>query len=126
MSLRARLLAGMAVVSFVLVAVAVIIFRTTEANLVDRVDQQLAAASGVVGGPGGGVTAFGGRPGPETQSQTQGQTQTGPTPLYVASIRDGELTRVFQPNVTGDSGHPVVSVSEAIANAHDGDAFTVP
>ena len=44
MSLRARLLAGMAVVSFVLVAVAVIIARTTEANLVDRVDEQLASA----------------------------------------------------------------------------------
>ena len=40
MSLRARLLAGMVVVSFVLVAVAFIIARTTEANLVDRVDQQ--------------------------------------------------------------------------------------
>jgi hypothetical protein len=118
MSLRARLLAGMAVVSFVLVAVAVIIFRTTEANLVDRVDQQLTAA-GVVVGPGGGFEAYGGGPAPSTAA-------IGPSPVYVATIQDGVLTRRFQPNVTADTGYPLVSVDEAVAGARTGDAFTVP
>ena len=44
MSLRARLMAGMAVVAFVLVFAAVVITRTTQAYLVDRLDAQLTDA----------------------------------------------------------------------------------
>src|SRR6185312_14840983 len=72
MSLRARLLAGMLVVSFVLVAAGVIIARTTRSNLVDRVDQQLASAS-VAFGPG---------------------VSTGPTSLYGAVINRGSISLV--------------------------------
>ena len=49
MSLRARLLVGMAVVGVVLVVAAVVITRSTESYLVERVDAQLAAARSSVG-----------------------------------------------------------------------------
>src|SRR5438874_12946287 len=99
MSLRARLLAGMAVVSFVLVAVAYIIGRTTEANLVDRVDQQLASSAARIPPPG--VTAFG----------TQDPSSARPTQLYVAQIQNGQISAVMQPNVNGENaGVPVYTL----------------
>jgi two-component system OmpR family sensor kinase len=117
-SLRARLLAGMLVVSFVLVAVAFIIARTTEANLVDRVDGQLVSAvpqvqpldrGGVAFGGGGGVTSI-----------------AGPTPVYVAEIRDGDLNVLSRPNVVAENaGLPKVTVDQAIAAAGTADPFSV-
>ena len=102
MSLRARLLAGMAVVSFVLVAAAVIIARTTEANLVDRVDQQLVSAgplpSGVVGGP---------------------------TQFYAYQVADGTISGVVKPNVNTHPGAPAVTVGEAVQAARARQPFTV-
>jgi hypothetical protein len=86
-SLRARLIAGMVVVSFVLVAVAFIIARTTEANLVDRVDQQLVEArtqlppSDPRFGVGGATTNL-----------------IGPTSVYAFRIVDGQLASVVTPN----------------------------
>ena len=74
MSLRARLIAGMAVVSFVLVAVAFIIARTTEANLVDRVDQQLVRRRGRQL-PAGGRPAF----------ATAARRSSSSAPAYVTS-----------------------------------------
>ena len=114
MSLRARLLAGMAVVSFVLVAVAVIIARTTESNLVDRVDQQLMSA-GAFQPPAGGV-AYG----------SPGATGTvAPTPVYFAQIQNGDLVFVTQPNVNADLGQPLYTVAQALAAARTGDPITV-
>jgi two-component system, OmpR family, sensor kinase len=114
-SLRARLIAGMVVVSFVLVAVAFIIARTTEANLVDRVDQQLVSAAPKV--PPGGF---------------QGGTGTGalvpfegPTSVYVAQIVDGAIRVITVPNVNPDVGAPKVTVARVMAAARRGDAFTV-
>ena len=79
MSLRARLLVGMGVVGVVLVVAAVVITRSTESYLVDRVDVQLVAAQQSVQArgasnaarPPGGSASVGERPG--TQN----------TPLYV-------------------------------------------
>jgi two-component system OmpR family sensor kinase len=111
-SLRARLIAGMVVVSFVLVAVAFIIARTTEANLVDRVDQQLVSAGGAVG-PGGAAFGTGGGP-------------VGPTPVYVLQLRNGQLSVLLQPNVNGGgNGEPAPSVTQVLDSARTGDAFTV-
>lgn len=115
MSLRARLLAGMAVVSFVLVGAAVIIGRTTENNLVDRVDEQLApVAVGLshTNGPFSSPVAPGGR--------------SAPTQLYGAQIADGNLTVVFTPNVSaGTVGAPEVSIATATQAARGGHPVTV-
>jgi two-component system OmpR family sensor kinase len=117
MSLRARLLAGMLVVSFVLVAVAVIIFRTTEANLVDRVDQQLAQAGTQLPPAGaqlGGGTVIGG-------------SFVGPTAVSLVRIEGGEVTMILRPNVNAeDLGRPRISVARAYAAMRAGDTFTVP
>jgi two-component system OmpR family sensor kinase len=103
MSLRARLLAGMLVVSFVLVAAAVIIARTTQSNLVDRVDQELASVP--VGGFG---------------------VATGPTQLYGAVVQNGTLEPQIQPNVgADDAGTPAVSAAEAVHGARTHEPFTV-
>src|SRR4051812_23055007 len=112
MSLRARLVAGMLVVSFVLVAVAFIIARTTEANLVDRVDQQLVQSAGQLppGAPIGGTP----------------RTSIGPTSIYAWRIQNGTIQVLPRPNVaTDDSGAPGVSVGRVLAAARTGDAFTV-
>ena len=103
MSLRARLLAGMTVVSFVLVTAAVIIGRTTENNLVDRVDEQLApVAVGLsrANGPFSSPVSPGGG--------------SAPTQLSGAQIADGSLTVVFTPNVSaGNVDAPEVSIATA-------------
>src|SRR4051794_12400310 len=112
MSLRARLVAGMLVVSFVLVAVAFIIARTTEAHLVDRVDQQLVQSAGQLppGAPIGGTTS----------------TSIGPTSIYAWRIQNGTIQVLQRPNAaTDDSGAPGISVERVIAAARTGDAFTV-
>jgi two-component system OmpR family sensor kinase len=105
-SLRARLLAGMLVVSFVLVAAAVIIARTTQSNLVDRVDQQLMAVSLRSPFPVG-----------------------GPTQFYGLQIQDGSVTSVLEPNVSASgasgAGGPAVTVGEAVRGAQSGQPFTV-
>src|SRR6478752_9635126 len=103
----------MAVVSFVLVAVAFIIVRTTEADLVDRVDQQLVSAGGAVGPGGGGAgVATAGAP-------------VSPTPVYVLQLQQGQLSVVLQPNVTSEgSGPPALSSAQVLHSARTGDAFT--
>ncbi len=114
MSLRARLIAGMVVVSFVLVAVAFIVARTTEANLVDRVDQQLVQA--VTQLPPAGATFNGGNP----------VAVVGPTSVYVWRIENGTIRVLQQPNVTTDgAAGPKIRVARAMAAARSGDAFTV-
>jgi two-component system OmpR family sensor kinase len=103
MSLRARLVAGMVVVSFVLVAAAVIIARTTESNLVDRVDQQLASV------PPGQI-AF----------------ATGPSQLYGAQISDGAVAVQLRPTVgADDAGTPAFTVAEAVHGVRTHQPFTV-
>jgi two-component system OmpR family sensor kinase len=114
MSLRARLLAGMAVVSIVLVAVAVIIARTTESNLVDRVDQQLVSSAARLPPPGG---AFFGTQGPDTTAR--------PTSLYVAQVENGSIRVVTEPNVNGNAGIPAVTVDQAVRASRTGHEFTV-
>src|SRR6478752_8267309 len=114
MSLRARLIAGMAVVSFVLVAVAFIIARTTEANLVDRVDQQLVQAGAQL--PPADAAFAGGTP----------VTFVGPTSVYAWRIEHGVIQVLQQPNVTtGSTEGPKIKVASAMAAVHSGDAFTV-
>ena len=114
-TLRARLLAGMAVVSIVLVAAVVIVARATESNLVDRVDQQLFDV-GV--NANRASDAFNGPPTPPASN--------APTPLYGARIIDGTLIVLFRPTVTRAAADlPDVSVAAATAAARDPHPFTV-
>jgi two-component system OmpR family sensor kinase len=113
MSLRARLLAGMAVVAVVLVVVAVIIARTTESNLVHRVDQQLlSAGTTTLGGPFGGTVG-----GPSTA--------VGPTPVWVWQIANGEISVLIRPNVAADNGALDLTVGQALRAVDAGEPFTV-
>jgi two-component system OmpR family sensor kinase len=94
----------MVVVSFVLVAAAVIIARTTQANLIDRVDTQLASAGPFAPGVAAG----------------------GPTQFYGAQISQGVISDVVEPTVsTNDIGRPAVTVADAIHGARTREPFTV-
>ena len=83
MSLRARVLLGMAAIAVVLVVSALAITRSTRDHLLDQVDDQLQAAL------------------PRVSDGPQG---AGPTPrlsqLYVGRIdRDGQLVTVLLPDL---------------------------
>src|SRR5581483_9120820 len=107
--LRARLLVGMAVVGVVLVVAAIVVTRTTESYLVDRVDQQLFAAQPVVRGGGferGGPPGVGPRPG--------GNLNT----LYVGVVNGDHVETITTPAFV-DSGAPVpaIDASQALDEA---------
>jgi two-component system OmpR family sensor kinase len=115
MSLRARVLVGMAVVAVVLVAVAVAITHATRAHLVDQLDAQLEAA-GVPFRLGGGLAVAG-------SPQSDGPER--PSTFYVGVLGDdGTLRIVFGPNLGDDAPLPVVDLREVAAAAADGEPFT--
>src|SRR3954453_12780985 len=95
MSLRARVLIGMAVVAIVLGVTAIVVTRTTEQHLVDQVDEQLRTAGrpevvspGQPGGPGGGAPRL--------------------SAFYVGILRqDGSLDEIASPDVQGDDAAAV-------------------
>jgi two-component system OmpR family sensor kinase len=104
MSLRARLLVGMAVVALVLVGAAALIIRTTEADLVARVDDQLRSADVSPG-------RFRGPP----------QSPDGvPSSLFVGVVRGNTLRAYATPNFTGDDPVPAIPVERVAAVAEDG------
>ena len=96
--------AGMVVVSFVLVAAAVIIARTTESNLVDRVDEQLASV------PPGQI-AFASRAVPALRRPDPGRRRrrSGLRPTVGANV----------------AGTPAFTVAEAVRGVRTHRAFTV-
>ena len=114
MSLRARVLAGVALVAVVLVLVLVVITRTTEAKLISQVDAQLERAAvpvrGLGGGPGGAIT--------------EGSHRL--TSLYVGYV-DGDTVRTLVvPNLSGEeTPQPRMSAAQALAAAETGEPFTV-
>jgi two-component system OmpR family sensor kinase len=106
MSLRARLLAGMAFVAVVLVVVAIVITSTTRSLLTDQIDARLAAFS-----PGGRVTTISG--------DSTGSVFTAPPPVdpggfpdrasdaYEGVVTaDGTLVTRFTPNVGESESSP--------------------
>ena len=121
MSLRARLLVGMALVVLVLAGVGLAVTRVTEANLVRQVDQQLDRAVPKVrqrndgnGRPGGG-------------GDDQIVPGSGPSALYVGIIyRDSAvLVTVSLPELTQDqAAAPSLTVAQAEERSGQG-AFTV-
>ena len=114
MSVRSRLLAGMAVVAIVLIGAALVITRTARASLVDRVDEQLTSAHVETGG------RFGADP--------RGNTQF-PNTFYAGSVdATGRVTTILRPNL-GDASRPLPKISAktalAAVNATDPHPFTV-
>ncbi len=130
MSLRARLLAGMAFVAVVLAVVAVVITVTTRNQLLDQVDQRLATFAPVAPerGRGGGPNDFddSGLPGtPVPDFERFSDAFEG------VITPDGELQTLFSPNSgTDDFGSPAVSAEdvEVLLDAEPGATllFTVP
>lgn len=108
MSLRARLMAGMAVVAFVLIFAAVVITRTTETYLVDRLDTQLADA-------GIPARAFDfARRFPQSGS-SNGSSFQSLNALYIAHVEGGELTVLNAPqDSSGDAVLPRISAARAV------------
>src|SRR5215213_5179673 len=110
MSLRGRLLVGMAVVAVVLVGAAIFITRTTEADLVARVDDQLQSV----------------QLGPLLR-------QRGPDPegafssLFAGEVRGTTIQPFFTPNLTGEDPLPVIPSGRVEDVVEDGRSrlFTV-
>ena len=107
------MLAGMAVIAFVLVFAAVVIARTTESYLVERVDAQLADA--IVP-----RSAFGRFPGLlPAPSGTDSAASQFLNALYVARVDGNSLTVLVKPNVSPhEPGLPKIGPRRAIAAAN--------
>lgn len=120
MSLRSRVLAGLALIACLLAGAAFFITRATEAHLVDQVDAQLAAVGdplsklGFDRGPGrlgGGPELRGSRP---------------LSPLYVGAVVDGGVRTLLEPNLTDDQVPlPTIDVRRAETGATTLRPFTV-
>jgi two-component system OmpR family sensor kinase len=124
MSLRGRLLVGVAMVAVVLAVAAVLITRTTESDLVDRVDAQLVAADPAVHDAGFDPPGPGG-PG---DHHAGGPTGGNLTTLYVASVYpDGTVDFVETPTVGASDDLPAISGDKALESAQEADPkpFTV-
>ena len=101
MSLRSRLLAGMAVVAIVLIGGALVITRTARSSLIDRVDEQLTSAHvenrGFGDGPPGGAQF--------------------PNTFYEGTVdATGKVTTILTPNLA-DAGRPLPKISAKTALA---------
>src|SRR5215213_8371227 len=103
MSLRARLLVGMAVVAGVLIGAAVLIARSTEADLVARVDDQLRSAQVAPRLRERG-------PGPDGSLSS----------LFVGVVQGDTIRPYSTPNLTGQDPLPEIPVDRVAAVAGDG------
>jgi two-component system, OmpR family, sensor kinase len=119
-SLRTRVLAGVALVAVLLVCVLVLITRSTQADMVSQVDAQLERSVGPAGGfgdrgPGDGQPPPGGNGG-----------QRPPTPLYIG-VLDGDTVRtVVAPNLSGDdTALPEIEAEQVRGALETGEPFTV-
>jgi two-component system OmpR family sensor kinase len=113
LSLRTRLLAGVAVVVAVLVVVAITVTATTRSYLVDQIDDRLAAAGG-----------------PERDDVGPGPPPRGARPerlgdVYEGVIDGGQLETIFASNPSGDElPAPDIDPDRAGAAAASGQPFT--
>ena len=111
MTLRARLLTGMAAIAVVLVLAAGFIARTTEQHLVDQVDSQLTLAQAP----------------PPTRPGPRG-FQERLSSVFVGAFdrRTGELFIYAEPTLSGDAPPvPELTLEEAIAAEARGEPFTL-
>ncbi len=113
MSLRDRVLLALVVIALALVGVLVSVTRTTEANLLAQVDEQLAEAVEPVRRVGFGERG-GRRRGGELSS------------LYVGVVEGSEVVTVVTPGLRGaDSPVPSVSAEQALEAARSGARLSV-
>jgi two-component system OmpR family sensor kinase len=114
MSLRTRLLAGLAVVAVVLVVACVIVTRTTEANLVQQVDDRLARLQGPMivrsfeAAPTGAGSEGPAEPADDLTSAPQIRIDGGADPdnlseLFLGEVApDGTVQAIIDPQLSGD------------------------
>ena len=111
MTLRARLLTGMAVIAVVLVLAAAFIARTTERHLVDQVDTQLTRAQA---------------PPPDRPGTRGFEGRLSSVFVGAFDRRTGELFIYAEPTLSGDAPPvPELTLEEAIAAEASGEPFTL-
>ena len=119
LSLRARLLTGMAVVVVALAIVAFIVTASTRSYLVDQVDAQLDAAPT-------GFFRDGGSPAPPGDGRPEGAPPDRPSNIYTGIFVDGVLVTQFGTDLRGEAqAAPDLDVTAAAAAAASGATMTV-
>jgi two-component system OmpR family sensor kinase len=119
--------AAVAFIALALVAVLVVVARTTEANLVAKVDDQLVDALGPIGGSG-----FDGRPGEPDRGPSGGSGPRGfpddprqpLSPLYIGVAAGDSVETVVEPGLAGRTVVPDVDAEEVRDSAAAGEPFT--
>ena len=134
MTLRARVLLGLAVIAVVLVGGGLFVAQANEAHLIDQVDAQLASAAHpaeqLLFAPNPGESGPGQRPTVAPPSDDDASTTAEPpSPLYTGVLTaDGTLQTLFAPNFGIDASSedlPAVDPAVAVASARTGEPFTV-
>ena len=134
MTLRARVLLGLAVIAVVLVGGGLFVAQANEAHLIDQVDAQLASAAHpaeqLLFAPNPGESGPGQRPTVAPPSDDDASTTAEPpSPLYTGVLTaDGSLQTLFAPNFGIDASSedlPAVDPAVAVASARTGEPFTV-
>lgn len=118
MSLRTRVIAAVIVIAIAVVGVGAYLARTTEANLVEQVDEQLSQAvqpvRNVDFGPGGGQVDPRRRPREPSLSS-----------LYVGLVADDAVTTIIRPGLRRDElPLPDLGVDDIERAASTGETFT--
>jgi two-component system OmpR family sensor kinase len=127
MSLRGRLLLGMALVAIVLGAAAVAIERSTQSHLIAQVDDQLHGVGPQLGRIGPPASGNGnGTTDPNAPDEGTGTRPPRLSPLYVGRITaKGVQTTLAAPNYTGDTPAIPVIGDHAITRLRRGEAVSV-
>jgi two-component system OmpR family sensor kinase len=122
MSLRTRLLAGMAFVAAMLVIVAFVITTETRAQLIDQIDDRLIAGAS---DNRGDEFRSDRRDGDRHSEPTAGTSPERQSDFYEGAIgADGELVTFFVPNIGGEGFAPPEIDAEFLSTLDDEAIFT--
>jgi two-component system OmpR family sensor kinase len=126
-SLRSRVLAGIAVIAVMLGVVTVAITKITENNLLSQVDRQLTAAVGPIRDLDDFGRSEGGAGGSDDQAPNDKRPPSRSlSSLYVGIVDGADVDTVLTPNLREDAQSvPDIGVDQAVASADSGRAFTV-
>jgi two-component system, OmpR family, sensor kinase len=119
LSLRTRVLAGLALVVVALVVAGIVLTATTRGHLVEQVDDRLAAAERRVAREPATTVS--------TSLRRHLTPRTGTAcPTYEGVLHpDGELVTIFEPNLgAGQAAVPDIAIDQARAAAATGEHFT--